>query len=135
MRIKLSLGNSDFVGFKNVNPFTELKDVFDNSATEIYIDQEVLSKIENKNFKQFINAVLSKLRRNGTITITGPDCSHVFLKYLHRILKEEDVSELLRESFGFYNCKYVEDTLISLGIKIESMSINNYFYHVKGSRQ
>ena len=45
MKVKLTLGNNEFVGYKNINPFTELKQVHDNAATEIYCDEEVLSKV------------------------------------------------------------------------------------------
>lgn len=134
MRVKLSLGNSDFIGFKNVNPFTELKELHDNSVNEIYLDQEVLSKILNSESKNFIQTLLSKLRRGGNIIITGPDCRHCFLAYSQGRLDEEKLSDLLGESRGFYNCKFIENILISLNIKIESMSISNYYFHIKGTR-
>lgn len=135
MKVKLSLGNSDFVGYKNVNPFTELTELHNNSALEIYCDQEVLSKIANKEFPNFMNALVSKLRKGGSLIISGPDCGHAFMAYLHRTIDEEKLSELIQECRGYYNCRYIEDALRKLGIKIDSMSISNYYFHVKGTRE
>ena len=135
MRVKLSLGNNEFVGYKNLNPFTELKQLHDNSATEIYCDEEVLSKVANKEFDGFVSSLVSKLRRGGVIIFTSPDISHIALAYLNRRIQEQDLSNIVGESRGFYNCRLIENALRKLNIKIDSMSINNFYFNVKGVRQ
>lgn len=134
MKVKLSLGNNEFIGYRNINPFTELKHVHDNSATEIYCDQEVLSKVANSEFAGFINGLVSKLRRGGSIIFNAPDMSHIAMAYLHRKLDEAKLSEILGESRGYYNCRLIENALRGLNLKIDSMSINNFHFVVKGIR-
>ena len=135
MKVKLSLGNSEFIGYKNVNPFSSsFKEVFDNSCTEIYCCSEVLNKVKNKDFNTFLDSVLTKLRMGGEIVFTAPDISYINYAYVYRKIDENTLANLIGGHLGFYNCKLIESALRSKGLKIEQMSIQNYFFCVKASR-
>lgn len=135
MKLKLSIGQTDFVGYKNANPFaSDFKEIYDNSCMEIYCCEEVLSKVRNKDFDTFLDSILKKLRIGGEITFSSPDISDLNYAYVYRKIDENILSQLIGGHLGLYNCKLIENALRSKGLKIEQMSIQNYFFCIKASR-
>lgn len=135
MKTKLITSESDtIVGYNNVmhDKFT----VIDNSSCfELYIDNNVLKMVPNKNFKEFIKICCQKIRIGGTIIITGKDIMKISLSYIRREINEKDLSELLFNSSGFYNCRLIEEEIKNNNIKIHSMSISDNNFIVRGIRE
>lgn len=134
MKVKLTTSNQDeFVGYKNVN-LTSMEEIYDNSCFELYIDNNVLKLVHNSNFSEFMKTCCSKLRHSGTIYLHGVDINRVALSYIHRCITENDLSDIIGSSIGFYNCRLIENELKKNNIKIHSMSISNNSFVVRGIR-
>lgn len=135
MKVNLSLGKMDITGYKNINPFFNIDDIIDNSAYEIIVQEEVLKSIKNENITEFINLVYSKLRLGGTITFECIDIYQASVMYLNGSINEENLSELINNSSGFYTCKIIENELKKINLKIARISIhNNIYFTVTGER-
>lgn len=133
MKVKLSLGETDIVGYKNINPFTEFDNIYDNSATLIYICNEVLSNINNNIFEDFIKKIISKARIGGEIIISGVDFYQLCTLYITKECDELFISQILNGSKGFYKCKLVIDEL-SKYVSIKSVCLDGYIFSVIGER-
>jgi hypothetical protein len=132
VRVKLSI-DSDFVGYVNVKP-QDLDKVFNNSVDELYVDEDILSKIPNKELKDFVSLLVSKIRKGGTLVLTSKDFPSINYDFMYNKIDENVVSELLNGHSGFYSCHLMEKELRRHNFKIDKMSINNYYFVVRGIR-
>ncbi len=133
MKVKLSLGESDIVGYKNINPFTNLGDIHDNEAYEIYVSNDVLEAVTNFNFKEFVELLVSKLRLGGKIIFDGNDFYQCCVSYLNGSLSENDISLIFSGAKGFYNSRIIEDEL-SKYLNITKVQVYNCNFTVIGER-
>ena len=134
MKVKLTTNEKDeFVGYKNVY-YENISEIINNSCFELYCGDEVLKKIPNNQFSTFIKNCCSKIRHGGVFLLTGPDISKLALSYIHKYISEENLSDIIGGSIGFYNCKIIEKELKNNNIKIHSMSISDNNFIVRGIR-
>lgn len=134
MKVKLTINEKDeFVGYKNVY-YENISEIITNSCFELYCGDEVLKRIPNNQFKGFIKNCCSKIRHGGVFLLTGPDISKLTLSYIHKYISEENLSDIIGGSIGFYNCKIIEKELKNNNIKIHSMSISDNNFIVRGIR-
>lgn len=135
MKTKLIIREENsIIGYNNIK-YDQLNELDNNSLFELYIDNEILKAIPNKNFYSFIEICSSKIRLGGKLIVTGRDIMKISLCYIHRYINEEDLSELLSGNFGFYNCRIVEEAIKSNNLKIHSMFIDGNDFIVRGIRE
>lgn len=135
MKTKLITHEEDsIIGYNNVF-YTALENINNNSCFELYCGPEVLKLISNTNFSSFIKNCCDKIRHQGSFIITCPDINNIALAYVYKNIGENDLCDLLAGSFGFYNCRMVEDEIKANGLKIHSMSIIDNNFVIRGIRE
>lgn len=135
MKTKLVTSEEDsIIGYNNVM-YDKFMDIDNNSCFELYIDNNVLKMVPNNVFKNFMKTCCQKIRMGGVIIIIGKDIMKISLSYIRREINEENLSELLFNSNGFYNCRLVEEEIKNNNIKIQSMSISDNNFIVRGIRE
>ena len=122
------------IGYNNYN-YKNLKEIDNNSCFEIIIENNVLGLINNNDFELFIQECCSKIRHGGSIIIEGVDFNKIAISYIHRYINEKDLSNILAGSFGFYNCRIVEEELKKNKLNIISMRIFETNFIVEGKRE
>jgi hypothetical protein len=134
MRVKLTVNNKEiFSNYENVD-YNNLNSIHNNSCMELYCDQNVLRFVPNNMLSIFFKEVCSKIRHGGQLIVCGYDLDKITLSYIHKYINEQEVSNLLGSSLGFYNCRMVEEELKTNGLIIEFMSISDNVFVVRSFR-
>ncbi len=101
--------------------------VFDCEATDIVVDN-YLSQFSEKELPQLLYKILSKLRINGTITISDVDIDIVTMRYSRGDINIKDLNDLLFDGTyrkSILNLESVSEVLNNNNFKTEQSSIDS----------
>lgn len=127
MKIYISTKQPEDNTYTHVKNIMTLDQVVLNSeASEIIVD-EYLSQFSEQELPQLLAKILSKLRLNGTITISDIDVDIVCMRYTRGDINIKDLNDLLFDvgaRKSLLNLESVSKAL-SQTFKVEQSSINS----------
>lgn len=158
-KVKVSVGDLPYTGYINIDPIpqieqsklseydilvgnpSDLSQIEDGSCSELLI-RNFIEHLNTGNLFPMITEWSKKLRKNGTITISGTDFHALTRLYANGQLTLSEMNAIL---FGeqkrawdskslCVNISDIVDILINAGLKIVSKEIEGYVYIVTAKR-
>ena len=110
---------------------SKLEDIVRSSCDSIILD-ETLAYLTT----EFIPAILSRVRLNGSIIINGTDINEVARGIMVRLIDSQKLNSLLGAGRQLlFSADDIEALLKNNGFKIINKRVNHYKYSVIGVRQ
>lgn len=111
-----------------------LNGISDNECDEI-LANEVCDEFPIEQVGQVMEALLSKLRLGGKITIGGTD-AYLFARAItDGSLPEQEYCTVIRTRQSLTNVNTVADTIRQLGMTVDVFDTNGVYYEVTASRR
>lgn len=118
-------------GYNNI-PLDKINEVSDNELSYIFCDL-CINKSTNKSYKDDIRLWVSKLRKGGQINIVGVNLRCLCSEYLYSD-DMDGFNSVIEDCNGLFTYKDVRKTLEELGLKIDSINLNNIYYNIMAVR-
>lgn len=134
MKVKLITDDSQkIINYNNVN-INNLNSIYDSGCFEILCDENILKIISPDQISDFFKILAGKLRHGGELIVSGLDIDVITKLYQRKDIDISQLSSVLSNSVGFYNCRMVEELIRDNNMDITSMSIVDGYFTVKGKR-
>lgn len=160
MKLRMSVGKQPLSGYINVDPvpkieqdkqsqfdvrpldFRNLENIVSNAeCNEILVD-ECIDYVRQEKLSPFLDYCIGKLRKNGTIYITGTDVYEVSRMFFNGEIGENVLNSLLYGtgehpwSFksGCHSLPKIRELLESRGLKITNLSYDGVIFNVSARR-
>ena len=152
-KVKVSVNDVPYNGYINIDPSpdlstenarscevlignpTDLSQIEDGTCNELLI-RDYIDHLNVSNLYAILSIWCKKIRKNGTLTISGTDFDSLVRAYLNGTINLKDVNDIL---FGTYktawdmksiciNHAHVTDIIKDCGLNIKSVERINYKY-------
>ena len=110
-----------------------LEEVSDNEC-ETIIAPDVLDSFSVPNIAELINALLSKLRLKGEISIGGTDVRLFSKCILNGELSVSEASNVVGQVESMTALPMIQDMLTSAGLRVLSSHLNGIHFEIKAKR-
>jgi hypothetical protein len=110
-----------------------LEDISDNEC-EIIIAPDVIDSFSAQNIAELINALLSKLRLGGEISIGGTDVRLFSKCTLNGALSVSEASDIAGQVESMTALPMIQDMLTNAGLRILSSHLNGIHFEIKAKR-
>jgi len=131
-------GDTSIEGYKKIEflngNFLGLDDVSNNSSEEIFAN-DVLDAIPNEFIQQSVAALVGKLRVNGTITVGGTELRLFVKSVLNQGIPEDQAMSIIRTNQSMLNFNKLCELMKSMGLEVETTTINGIHCEVKCVRK
>ena len=121
------------IEFLNGN-FLGLDDVSNNSSEEIFAN-DVLDAIPNEFIQQSVAALVGKLRVNGRITVGGTELRLFVKSVLNQGIPEDQAMSIIKTNQSMLNFNKLCELMKSMGLEVETTTINGIHCEVKCVRK
>lgn len=129
MRVRIA--NNEIEGYDNCKPENVYK-YSDNELSYIFCDN-CLETSTYSTYKNNIKLFVSKLRLGGKFNIVGIDLRTACSEFLYSN-NIEKFNYIVENNKCLLNYQNIEEELRSLGLKINSISLNDIYYNIEASR-
>lgn len=131
-------GDTSIEGYKKIEflngNFLGLDDVSNNSSEEIFAN-DVLDAIPNEFIQQSVAALVGKLRVNGRITVGGTELRLFVKSVLNQGIPEDQAMSIIRTNQSMLNFNKLCELMKSMGLEVETTTINGIHCEVKCVRK
>ena len=107
-----------------------LDEVSDNEA-EVVFANDILDALPASVVQQTIAQLVSKLRLGGTLTVGGTELRTFTKNVTNHTISEDQAIEIISNSQSMVNINKLSDLMRSMGLKIETATINGMHCEVK----
>ena len=107
-----------------------LDEVSDNEA-EVVFANDILDALPASVVQQTIAQLVSKLRLGGTLTVGGTELRTFTKNVTNHTIPEDQAIEIISNSQSMVNVNKLSDLMRSMGLKIETATINGMHCEVK----
>ena len=107
-----------------------LDEVSDNEADVIFAN-DILDALPANVIQQTISQLATKLRLGGTLTVGGTELRTFTKNVTNQTIPEEQAVDIIRNSQSMVNVNKLSDLMRSIGLKIETATINGMHCEVK----
>ena len=121
------------IEFLNGN-FLGLDDVSNNSSEEIFAN-DVLDAIPNELIQQSVATLVGKLRVNGRITVGGTELRLFVKSVLNQGISEDQAMSIIKTNQSMLNFNKLCELMKSMGLEVETTTINGIHCEVKCVRK
>lgn len=111
----------------------QIKEVIANSCETIVAD-EVVDFLSYEDMKKLINALSTKLRKNGELVVTGIDLGVVSRNVISGVISEEQYSTIIAYRGSMHFSHSIVSLLKSLNLTIETCKIEGIKYDITAKR-
>jgi hypothetical protein len=131
-------GDTSIEGYKKIEflngNFLGLDDVSNNSSEEIFAN-DVLDAIPNEFIQQSVAALVGKLRVNGRITVGGTELRLFVKSVLNQGIPEDQAMSIIKTNQSMLNFNKLCELMKSMGLEVETTTINGIHCEVKCVRK
>lgn len=131
-------GDTSIEGYKKIEflngSFLGLDDVPNNSSEEIFAN-DVLDAIPNEFIQQSVAALVGKLRVNGRITVGGTELRLFVKSVLNQGIPEDQAMSIIKTNQSMLNFNKLCELMKSMGLEVETTTINGIHCEVKCVRK
>ena len=131
-------GDTSIEGYKKIEflngNFLGLDDVSNNSSKEIFAN-DVLDAIPNEFIQQSVAALVGKLRVNGRITVGGTELRLFVKSVLNQGIPEDQAMSIIKTNQSMLNFNKLCELMKSMGLEVETTTINGIHCEVKCVRK
>ena len=131
-------GDTSVEGYKKIEflngNFLGLDDVSNNSSEEIFAN-DVLDAIPNEFIQQSVAALVGKLRVNGRITVGGTELRLFVKSVLNQGIPEDQAMSIIKTNQSMLNFNKLCELMKSMGLEVETTTINGIHCEVKCVRK
>ena len=123
-------------GFKTVivdNNSLDLGEISPNEC-EVILASDVVDSVTYSAIDQLMSALTSKLRINGELTVGGTDVRMFAAAVANARVSLEEASNIVTNVNSMTNGPDVTRTLESLGLEVQSISLEGVHYEIKAKR-
>ena len=107
-----------------------LDEVSDNEADVIFAN-DILDALPANVIQQTIAQLATKLRLGGTLTVGGTELRTFTKNVTNQTIPEEQAVDIIRNSQSMVNVNKLSDLMRSMGLEIETTTINGLHCEVK----
>ncbi len=107
-----------------------LDEVSDNEADVIFAN-DILDALPANVIQQTISQLATKLRLGGTLTVGGTELRTFTKNVTNQTIPEEQAVDIIRNSQSMVNVNKLSDLMRSMGLEIETTTINGLHCEVK----
>jgi|SaaInlV_165m_DNA_1040744.scaffolds.fasta_scaffold45110_2 hypothetical protein len=107
-----------------------LDEVSDNEADVIFAN-DILDALPANVIQQTISQLATKLRLGGTLTVGGTELRTFTKNVTNHMISEDQAIEIISNSQSMVNINKLSDLMRSMGLKIETSTINGMHCEVK----
>ena len=107
-----------------------LDEVSDNEADVIFAN-DILDALPASVIQQTISQLATKLRLGGTLTVGGTELRTFTKNVTNQMISEDQAIEIIRNSQSMVNVNKLSDLMRSMGLEIETTTINGMHCEVK----
>ena len=107
-----------------------LDEVSDNEADVIFAN-DILDALPANVIQQTISQLATKLRLGGTLTVGGTELRTFTKNVTNQMISEDQAIEIIRNSQSMVNVNKLSDLMRSIGLEIETTTINGLHCEVK----
>ncbi len=107
-----------------------LDEVSDNEADVIFAN-DILDALPANVIQQTISQIATKLRLGGTLTVGGTELRTFTKNVTNQTIPEEQAVDIIRNSQSMVNVNKLSDLMRSMGLEIETTTINGLHCEVK----
>ena len=137
MKIQVvKMGEAVIEGYKHVicsDNYINLMDISDNECSEI-MAQDVLDNFDYEKIHECLVALVGKLRLNGKIIVGGTDVRLFSRLVINSSLNEQEASQILSRCKSMSSLNLVNPMINSLGLNIETSTINGTHFEIVAKR-
>lgn len=131
-------GDTSIEGYKKIEflngNFLGLDDVSNNSSEEIFAN-DVLDAIPNEFIQQSVATLVGKLRVNGRITVGGTELRLFVKSVLNQGIPEDQAMSIIKTNQSMLNFNKLCELMKSMGLEVETTTINGIHCEVKCVRK
>jgi len=131
-------GDTSIEGYKKIEflngNLLGLDDVSNNSSEEIFAN-DVLDAIPNEFIQQSVAALVGKLRVNGRITVGGTELRLFVKSVLNQGIPEDQAMSIIKTNQSMLNFNKLCELMKSMGLEVETTTINGIHCEVKCVRK
>jgi hypothetical protein len=107
-----------------------LDEISDNEADVIFAN-DILDALPANITQQTIAQLATKLRLGGTLTVGGTELRTFTKNVTNQTIPEEQAVDIIRNSQSMVNVNKLSDLMRSMGLEIETTTINGLHCEVK----
>jgi hypothetical protein len=107
-----------------------LDEVSDNEADVIFAN-DILDALPANVIQQTISQLATKLRLGGTLTVGGTELRTFTKNVTNQTIPEEQAVDIIRNSQSMVNVNKLSDLMRSMGLEVETTTINGLHCEVK----
>jgi hypothetical protein len=107
-----------------------LDEVSDNEADVIFAN-DILDALPANVIQQTISQLATKLRLGGTLTVGGTELRTFTKNVTNQTIPEEQAVDIISNSQSMVNVNKLSDLMRSIGLEIETTTINGLHCEVK----
>lgn len=107
-----------------------LDEVSDNEADVIFAN-DILDALPANVIQQTISQLATKLRLGGTLTVGGTELRTFTKNVTNQTIPEEQAVDIISNSQSMVNVNKLSDLMRSMGLEIETTTINGLHCEVK----
>lgn len=107
-----------------------LDEISDNEADVIFAN-DILDALPANITQQTIAQLATKLRLGGTLTVGGTELRTFTKNVTNQTIPEEQAVDIIRNSQSMVNVNKLSDLMRSMGLEIETITINGLHCEVK----
>ena len=126
-----SINGFETVYLNKDNRQLNLSHISDNSC-ELVIARNCLDNSENP--KETLASICSKIRKGGSVVVSGVELRCFFKNALNGLVNDESVSFIVGKSLSLSTIDNVKDNLRKLGLTVKSSTINGVLYEITAER-
>lgn len=136
MKIFVTKDDSTIENFTNIklnNLSQEMPDVVDNSCEDIVLN-DVVDFVQYSSVGNLLKLVVSKLRTNGRLVLTGADLGLVCRAVVNGEVSPEQYSSLMAGRLSTNFMHIVVESLSNLGLTVQTANSKGIIYEIVATR-
>lgn len=136
MKIYVTKDDSNIENFTNIklqNLSQDMPDIVNNSCTDIILN-DVIDFVPYNDIGKFLKLIISKLRTNGNIMITGTELGLVSRLVVNGDISPEQYSSHMAGRLSSNFMYVVVDALSKLGLTVQLANTKGMLYEVVATR-
>ena len=110
-----------------------IEDISDNKC-EFIVAAKIINVLRPEQIVDFINLVTSKLRRGGTLVLSGIEPKVLCKMISNDLIKEETLNNIVSQCNSAIPMKSCLELLSTKGLQINNASINGVEYEISAKR-
>tara|TARA_B100002019_G_scaffold210438_1_gene183127 strand:+ start:9649 stop:10065 length:417 start_codon:yes stop_codon:yes gene_type:complete len=137
MKVQIVLTDEDkiegFTAIELKDLGVAMEDISDNKC-EFIVATKVMNILRPEQIEDFIGLLTSKLRRGGSLVVSGIETKVLCKMIVNDIVREETLNNIVSQCNSAIPMKSCLDLLSKKGLKINNASINGVEYEISAKR-